>query len=206
MGTETSLAEEGSLDSWLRQADERFTVGDLAGSEAPLRRALALAPDDATLRIALGNVLLRLGNVEGARAEFYEAVLLGPGSAPAHLNLATALSLLGRYQDSESEARRALRLDGSSVEALKMSGALALRAGNYAEGVGCYAEAVWRSPRDTDALMTLAECYAQAEDLESAVTMYARVLEIAPAHEFAVQRAAELRHRQIGAQVAASSN
>ena len=59
---------------WLDLGRARERIGDQAGAERALRKALDLAPDYSRVQWALGNVLLRQGNNDAAFAEIRKAV------------------------------------------------------------------------------------------------------------------------------------
>lgn len=58
---------------WLALGKARERIGDAAGAELALRKALALAPNYAQVAWTHGNVLLRRGNIEEAFAEIRRA-------------------------------------------------------------------------------------------------------------------------------------
>jgi tetratricopeptide (TPR) repeat protein len=85
-----SLAPHNYL-LWLRLASARGREGDIAGTEAALRRAEDLAPHYSRVQWALGNFLLREGRDEEAYAKLRDAVTGDPTLAP--LAASTALQM-----------------------------------------------------------------------------------------------------------------
>ena len=184
---------EKRAEPYVQEAEVYFRQGNLVAAKESLRMAVAEDPADVDLTLALGNTCLRLGDTESACAEFRAATLANPRSALAQVSLAACLFMEERYAESESSARRALALEPGNGEALKVVGMSCLKVGRLNEGVQAYAEAVWRNPKDVDALSALSECYAQVGDLDSATLLFEKALEAEPGNLYASARLEQLR-------------
>ena len=79
-------------------------------AEKEYRAAAELDPNDATLRSALGNVLIQEKKWDEGIATLREAVTLRPEDAVAHNNLGVALQTVGNIPDAVTEYREGLRL------------------------------------------------------------------------------------------------
>src|SRR5262249_32111989 len=73
--------------------------------------ALALRPDNVTVRINLGNALSRPGALQGALPEYRKAIELDPKDAGAHVYLGDALGEKGDLDGAVAEFRKAIELD-----------------------------------------------------------------------------------------------
>jgi predicted Zn-dependent protease len=104
---------------------------------APLKRALALAPDDARLHRQLGKARGQLGDAAGARTQLERAVALAPDDETMHQDLIALL----RSQGDEPAAERAV---ARGVAACPGSAALQFEAGLIAEREGRLDEAARR--------------------------------------------------------------
>ncbi len=109
-------------------------LGDGAAAEVLLRGALARAPDDAALRLALADAVKLRGRPEEAIRLYRGALALAPGEAGAWFNLGVSLGDLGRQAESATPYRRASRLDPSHVDARYNLAHALLATGRYAEG------------------------------------------------------------------------
>jgi tetratricopeptide (TPR) repeat protein len=78
----------------------------LAGAADAFRRAIALRPGEAGLRVNLGQTLEWGGNLDGAVSAYKEAVAVDPGSAMAHCSLGHALKKQGRLAEALDAYRR----------------------------------------------------------------------------------------------------
>lgn len=78
--------------------------------------AAARWPDDAVLRLALGNALYELGDLAAAADVYREATRRHPDRAEAYNNLAHVLGELGHYDEAEAAAEQAVALGGGNVE------------------------------------------------------------------------------------------
>ena len=109
-------------------------------AEAAARRALALDPDLASARVALGSVLRERGQWEGAESELLLALDLAPESSEAHGEYAQYLAYVRRFQEASDHADWALQLDPLSNQKLGVAGLYALVAGQEELGV----DRLWR--------------------------------------------------------------
>ena len=81
-----------------------------AEAEAELRRALELAPQNATVTSNLATPIAVLGRLDEAVALAQQAIALDPLRAASHVVLATYLTALGRYDEAEAALRKAIAL------------------------------------------------------------------------------------------------
>ncbi|MEO7724029.1 MAG: tetratricopeptide repeat protein [Chthoniobacterales bacterium] len=92
----------------LRDDDRNFVE-----AEAEIRRALELAPQDASVTSQLATLLLRVGRLDEAVALLQRAIALEPLNW--HRNLSVALTALGRYDEAETAVRKAIELQPQSA-------------------------------------------------------------------------------------------
>jgi tetratricopeptide (TPR) repeat protein len=83
---------------------------DWRGAEASYRRALELAPGDATVLRRAAMLALNLGRVDEAIGLYRRAVEQDPLSAAAYANFGDAIGAAGRLGEAELEYRKALEL------------------------------------------------------------------------------------------------
>jgi tetratricopeptide (TPR) repeat protein len=98
-------------------AQLQAAAGGLPQAAATLARALALAPDQAALRVTRGAMLFELRRYEEARSELELALAGRPGNALAHYYLAAVYQGLSRLDLAEGAALQAVRLGPPPVRA-----------------------------------------------------------------------------------------
>jgi tetratricopeptide (TPR) repeat protein len=84
-------------------------------AEAEFRRALELAPQNASVMMNFTALLSRLGRLDEAVALGQRAIALEPLSGALHTNLASDLTALGRYDEAEAALRKAIELQPQSA-------------------------------------------------------------------------------------------
>jgi tetratricopeptide (TPR) repeat protein len=80
-----------------------------------LRKAVALAPDSAASRFALGNVLFQAGQLEAAIPELKSSLQLEPRLKQAYFLLGRAYSKLGRHEEAKAALKKLDELSRSEV-------------------------------------------------------------------------------------------
>ena len=107
------------------------------------RRRLELTPGDATLRLSLGQTLLRQGKYDEAAAELQKAVVDPRQADAAHMALARCFQEKGFLDLARSEYEKALTahpgVDETAREILYNLGLIAEAEGNSAEARSLYA-------------------------------------------------------------------
>jgi Flp pilus assembly protein TadD len=105
-------------EAQLQAALDRWKQGDTSGCEARLRSLLARHPDDAQVRLRLGELLWFRGDAPQAEAELRQVLTLRPDSAEAHHLLGMLLAETDRTEEADTHATRAANLD-SALMALR---------------------------------------------------------------------------------------
>jgi tetratricopeptide (TPR) repeat protein len=126
----------------------RYTIGldetraGLAQALEEARRAIALAPGDASARSALALALAAADRTTPALEEARRAVELDPGSADAHLALGIVLRLRKDDSGALAACRRACEIAPESPRVLSALGEALREAGLYGEAMSMFGQAV----------------------------------------------------------------
>jgi tetratricopeptide (TPR) repeat protein len=107
-------------------------AGDMVCAEAELRRAVELAPDDASYLTSLGGVLGMQQKLEEANVYFERAVKSDPNDATARRNLAANEWRLGRFKQAQANLEHLLRVAPQDKTATLLLGMVAENEHAYA--------------------------------------------------------------------------
>gem|GEM_PF-1891864 len=130
-GRVRGLAEGASeADKAKALALDTFDLGDLAGAEQALDKALKLTPDDEELNVAKGRVLVQLGKGKEALAVFEAYSKKHPDSSPSRHYLGMAYMMDNRAMDAANAWREVVKRDPEYAAKFKLDD----RA-NKAEGI-----------------------------------------------------------------------
>jgi TolB-like protein/Flp pilus assembly protein TadD len=99
-------AHSGAQGALLMEVDFNFS-----GAEAEFRRALELAPQQASGTVNYANLLSKLGRLDEAVALGQRAIALEPLRGGYYQNLVPDLTALGRYDEAEAAVRKAIELE-----------------------------------------------------------------------------------------------
>jgi serine/threonine protein kinase/Flp pilus assembly protein TadD len=120
-----------------------------------LVRALTAGPDDASIRLNLGNALRRLDRIAEARENFQRAndltraaLLLNPRDAAARARLAYSMAHLGNPVLAEDEALQAIKLAGSDYATLYWTIMTLVSLGKSSEAYGLLGHASSQQLKD----------------------------------------------------------
>ncbi len=174
--------QDSNLDVLLQQAEQAASQGAWGEALAALLEAADEHPEHAGAHSSLGACLLQMGRAGDSLPHFQRAAQLEPDLPEVYNNLGVACALAGLSQDAEQAYRKALDLDPEHLPAWKNLAVLYLDQGRPEEGVPILAALVQAHPADVEALLLLASCYEQAEDLVSARTLYQEALRHEPDH------------------------
>ena len=121
------------------------------GSEPLYRRALAIQPAEASVRVNLGRLLESQGRLAEAVAEYRAAAAEEPWLGQAHTLLGGALAKTGAVPDAIAALREAVTLDPDQGDALTNLGALLAQSGDVPQAGRLFARAAAADPRNANA-------------------------------------------------------
>ncbi len=131
-----------------------------------LRTALEHSPDNVPLRQHLADVLLELGRADEAEQEYRRALSLAPDGLPIKLGLAQAYYQQGKNTPALVVVEDLLRIARPPAGAFLLHARLLFRAGDVAESVRQYREAIDADPAVADAEFALRLGVGAAGDWE----------------------------------------
>jgi tetratricopeptide (TPR) repeat protein len=182
-----------SAQSALQLGVARRRLGDDAGAERELRRALALRPSYGDARIALGNLLRRRGDLPGAIALLEPAAQAGSNEdrARALVALGAAYLSAGRRMDASSAFERAVLFAPARAE-VRLAIARAWLGTDRAEDVqralGVLGRAAEMAPDVPQVHALLGRAREDARDLPGAAEAYDRALRLDPSYRLVRRR------------------
>src|SRR5262249_32114924 len=124
--TEESLWRDSTIKNpdngraWLGYGDAMYSRGDYVSAVSYLERALALAPYDANIEIALAKAYDATGRDSDAARHFQRAIGLAPGVWRTYAFYGGWLKDKGRLQESQAQLEAAVRMDADVVTAREM--------------------------------------------------------------------------------------
>jgi tetratricopeptide (TPR) repeat protein len=113
---------------------------------ANLRKAIALAPNNALTRVNLGTALFLMDDAAGALEQFETAVRLSPDLPKAHFSIGVILEARGRDREAIDAFSVALKHDPNYLEARMQLADALRRNGRVEESLSHYAEVIKSSP------------------------------------------------------------
>jgi protein O-GlcNAc transferase len=164
----------------------RIGMGQLGEGVACLQYAAALEPDDASMLVRLGDVLMRCGEAARAAAAFSRALERSRPTPQLFYNLGAARQKAGDSAGAIESYRQCLRLDPGIVEAHNNLGTLLDEAGRYEEAIECFRQALEYRPGYLRALTNLGKVQRQAGRAAEAVATLESALAAAPSHAAAL--------------------
>jgi len=185
------------FDQLIEKADLAARQGDWTQTIIALQQAETLQPDHAGVLTGMGTCLIQINQLEEAIPYFQKVTRLAPESAEAHNNLGVSYMCARAYDDAERAYKEAIAVNPDHLPAWKNLATLYLQQPEKAsEGVQVLASIVKKHPDDVESLMLLAECYEAGDEIESAVTLYSRVLSIEPENQVARAKIEKYRPAQ----------
>jgi tetratricopeptide (TPR) repeat protein len=151
-----------------------------AEAEAPLDKALQLAPEDLRVLSAAGKVKARLGKSEEGNALLRKVAVLSPESAAAHLDLAIALAGSYDLPGALAETAEAVRLAPQSASAHFNHGRVLFDLGRSAEARPDLEMASRLAPQMAEPQYLLAVLEKQAGNYQGAIPLLQTVVELQP--------------------------
>jgi tetratricopeptide (TPR) repeat protein len=165
---------------WMEVAGMHAQLGQLEQAVAALDRALASAPNSQSRRSApgvdtpllylreAGRVAVEVGELERARACFEQILVHDPEPLDVRVALAELASWADADADARTHAEQALARSPTFGPALRMLGALELRANQPERARELLREAITHDPSDYQAYVWLTELDLRAGNYEAA--------------------------------------
>jgi serine/threonine-protein kinase len=146
--------------------------------------AVAIRPENAGARLALGVALANLKHFDDAIAAYHEALRLKRDFPAAHLDLGNVLRESGRLKEAIDEYREAIRLDKDyGMAQLNLGRALGSQ-GQLDEAIAAFKEAIRINPVDSGLGKLRNEVY---DDLGTALAMQGKMKEAIASWKAAVR-------------------
>jgi Flp pilus assembly protein TadD len=176
-----------------REGHRLLLGGDGAAALIELQKAVAAAPEDASIRNLHGHALWQQGDLDGALAAFRIATQLG-GERTLRLqaDLAHALAATGRRDEAIREFEALAAENSHSPGTYRQLGQLYLEQGRNADAVGALARATRLEPGDPDLQEQLGFVLEQSGRGAEAVDAYRKAAELAPRDAGKVIRLAQV--------------
>jgi tetratricopeptide (TPR) repeat protein len=162
---------------------EADTGPALAVARESAARAMALDPEDAWSRLALGYCHMLARETADALAELEAAIRLNPCSAMAHMVLAMAHNHAGHAAEGRRTIEEAMRISPRDPMMTYFSSIRATAefvAGNYAESLAWARKALRESPDNPSAHRSFVVAHAQRGEIDKAKAALARLRGIQP--------------------------
>jgi Flp pilus assembly protein TadD len=160
-------------------------AGQLSEARSHLELSVTLKPDYFQTHNALASVLFSLRDFAGAKAHLEKAIELGDNEPAVQYELAKVLQSLGETDQSQGRMRiyqemRKAEADRTLAVGKIESGDRALAAGDAAEAVALYKEALADDPNEARVAYKLAKALDKTNDLANERAALQRAIELDP--------------------------
>lgn len=147
---------------------------------ALLRRAVALAPDNAALLFTAGNILRECGRFGEAEPLYRAALARAPNDVPSLNNLGLTLTALGRAGEALELYGKAVRLQPRDPKPHNNAGQALMALGRIEEAAGAFQQAVRLAPDFAEAHGNLGRACLKLGHREAAAAAFQRQTELRP--------------------------
>ncbi len=188
--------DDSNAEAWATLAAVHRHLGDHRTELKALERAIALAPDDVPILIALGNAQAASDNLESAISTLQRAATLAPDNVRVQNNLGALYLRLNRLDDAIDSLRRALQIHPDYPTATANLAIALHGAGRLGAAREVAERAVSLAPGAAEPRSELASILTAMGDLAGADAAYRAALEAAPDSQRVLAGLAGLRERQ----------
>jgi tetratricopeptide (TPR) repeat protein len=112
------VADHIGASTFIEKGWSRISLGDYAGAEESLTKALRLAPDDPQAESLLGWALMLQEKYDDALMQFQKVLMREPGNALARINVGYICLKKGIFGEAIEHLSRAIRLDSDKKATL----------------------------------------------------------------------------------------
>ena len=144
------------------------------------KNAVALAPDDAGVRVALGVTLTRGGRNAEAVQELQRALAVEPNHDEARRYLGRSLAALGRVDEAVAEWRKALALRPNNWQVLSDMGLALYQATRYDDAEAAYKQLIELQPDNVIGYQMLGTVNQVRGRNDEALAFYEQAIAISP--------------------------
>lgn len=171
-------------------------MGRMEEAVAEFSQVIAGGDQDFMPHFNLGCALLHMGREEEAGEAFSRAAELEPGTAEIWFQLARLRKRQARPEEGLRHLRRAVQLKSDWMQAWRLLGEWLLGQGDSEEAMYAFQKALRLDGADAGALSGLAVAYARTDtNLEVALSLAKRSVELEPENPLFLQRLAELLYQ-----------
>jgi len=159
--------------------------GETQQARTRLERSIALNPEYSDSQKALGNVLSQLGDLTGAKAHLERAIALGDNAPEIQYMLAKVLQGLGDSAQARERLQTYQRLNDAQKDKTQAagkaeSGDQAMVAGQFAEAVSLYRDALVSDPDQPLILYKMAKALDKLKDIAGERSELLRAIQLDP--------------------------
>jgi len=147
-----------------------------------IRRAIALAPEQASFHSNLGAVLRDMGQLEAARESLEQAVSLDANLADAHTNFGALKLREGDLAGAQGCFEEAIRLRPTFAEAYFNLGNTLRQLGHMSEAEAALNKALELKPRSAEILASLGHFYMELRNPAGAVAAFQKSVALRPSN------------------------
>lgn len=180
----TPAASPDPIHLLIADGNRAEAAGDFVAACGHYRRAVELAPDNASAHLNLGIGLDAIGNADGARESFERALALDPADVYANYNLGRQLVMRKALAEAEPLLVRAIAGNPNFVDARVMLSAVLESKGRLADAAMELEKALQIQPDYFGALQNYAEVLFKLKRTDDAVSAQRRAVAVKP-HDFA---------------------
>lgn len=158
----TLAGQSGTADEARAHAERGVQLaqaGNLVSAETELRRAVQLAPEEASYLTSLGGILGMEQKFADANVYFEKAVTIDPANAPARRNLAANEWRLGQFKQAQANLERLLREQPQDKVSMLLLGMVSENEHNYARAAQLLAAVLDLVEQRPESIAALASAY-----------------------------------------------
>ncbi len=155
---------------------ERWEIAELV-----FKKALEIAPQDASILVNLGLVALARGDNQAAFALFARATEADPQNPAARMNKASVLLECGNFADAETDIRSVIQSNAEDTGAWNALGVSLRGQSKHAEAKAAWEQVLELRPNHAGALFNLGRLHVDfLQQPREGATFLRRYLEVAP--------------------------
>lgn len=169
-------ASSTEAENLKREAHASIAKGQLDAAIQSYEKAIALAPNELSLRLELGSVRLKSGQLTDSIAAFREALRIAPHNLTAELGLAQGYRGVRNNEEAKRVLERAIREHPKSSEPLAAIGEFEIQQQTYDAAIGHLKASLVLAPANVETRNLLAAAYKAKGDLPHALAELGKVL------------------------------